>query len=93
MLLYSCANQKGQRPYNLFNGVDLSGWHVDVPEMDTNKTAKNPFIVRDGKLVSLGIPNGHLITDAEYRNYRLQLEYRFAGAPGNCGRTSFRRLP
>src|SRR5687768_10578316 len=85
LLLFGCANQKGQRPYSLFNGVDLSGWHVDVPEMDTNKTAKNPFIVRDGKLVSIGNPNGHLITDAEYKNYRLQLEYRFAGAPGNCG--------
>ena len=85
LLLYGCANQKGQRPYSLFNGVDLSGWHVDVPEMDTNKIAKNPFVVRDGKLVSMGNPNGHLITDAEYKNYRLQLEYRFAGAPGNCG--------
>ena len=53
--------------------------------MDTNKSVKNPFIVRDGKLVSMGKPNGHLITDSEYKNYRLQLEYRFAGEPGNCG--------
>jgi hypothetical protein len=69
----------------LFNGKDLTGWHVDVPEMDTNPDAINPFIVRDGMLVSLGTPGGHLITDAIHKNYRLEVEYRFAGKPGNCG--------
>ena len=81
----SCAHPPNQQPYSLFNGKDLTGWHVDVPELDTNSKAKNPFIVRNGLLVSMGKPNGHLITDAEYKNYRLQAEYRFAGVPGNCG--------
>ena len=71
--------------YSLFNGKDLQGWHVDVPAMDTNANARNPFLVRNGLLVSLGRPGGHLITDSVYRNYRLQVEYRFAGVPGNCG--------
>ncbi len=53
--------------------------------MDTNVTAKTPFIIRNGLLVSLGNPPGHLITDSVYKNYRLQVEYRFAGVPGNCG--------
>lgn len=70
---------------SLFNGRDLKGWHADVPEMDSNALAKSPFIVRNGLLVSLGNPGGHLITDARYQNYRLELEYRFAGEPGNCG--------
>ncbi len=70
---------------SLFNGEDLSGWHVDVPHLDDNPDAEATFIVRDGKLVSLGRPNGHLITDAEYQNYRLEVEYRFAAQPGNCG--------
>ena len=48
-------------------------------------TRRSPFIVRDGMLVSLGTPGGHLITDKEYENYRLEVEYRFAGKPGNCG--------
>ena len=69
----------------LFNGNDLSGWHVDVPSADDNPNIKDTFIVRDGKLVSLGKPNGHLITDDEFSNYRLHVEYRFAGKPGNCG--------
>ncbi len=70
---------------SLFNGENLEGWHVDVPEMDTVPNAINPFIVRNGLLVSLGTPQGHLITDATHRNFRLEVEYRFAGEPGNCG--------
>src|SRR6478609_636571 len=71
--------------YSLFNGKNLSGWHADVPELDTNELAKNPFIIRNGMLVSMGNPNGHLITDSIYHDYRLEVEYRFAGKPGNCG--------
>lgn len=69
----------------LFDGKDLGGWHADVPEADTNASAKNPFIVRNGLLVSLGRPAGHLITDREYQDYRLQVEYRFPSAAGNAG--------
>ncbi len=70
---------------SLFNGKDLKGWKVDVPDMDKNPEAINPFIVRNGMLVSLGDPRGHLITEKSYQNYRLEVEYRFAGKPGNCG--------
>lgn len=81
---YSCNNSE-QKAQSLFNGSDLSGWHVDVPAMDVNPDTLNPFIVRDGMLVSLGTPGGHLITDSEFQNYSLLVEYRFAGEPGNCG--------
>lgn len=70
---------------SLFNSRNLDGWHVDVPAMDTNASAINPFIIRNGMLVSLGTPNGHLITNDVYQDYRLVVEYRFAGKPGNCG--------
>jgi len=70
---------------SLFNGKDLTGWHADVPAADKDPKIKPSFTVRDGKLVSLGKPGGHLITDKEYENYRLELEYRFAKEPGNCG--------
>ena len=81
----SCKTTAVFKSVNLFNGKDLTGWHADVPQMDTNSTAKTPFIIRDGMFVSLGKPGGHLITDAVYKNYRLNVEYRFAGKPGNCG--------
>ncbi len=83
-ILSSCTDKQGKTE-SLFNGTDLTGWHLDVPEMDDNPEAINPFIVRDGMLVSLGTPGGHLITDKDYENYRLEVEYRFAGRPGNCG--------
>jgi hypothetical protein len=70
---------------SLFNGKDLTGWHQDVPDLDKNPSLKSPFLVRKGLLVSMGNPNGHLITDSVYSNYRLQFQYRFAGKPGNCG--------
>ena len=69
----------------LFNGTDLAGWTPDVPARDADPTGPPSFIIRDGKLVSLGKPEGHLLTDRRYRDYRLEVEYRFAGKPGNCG--------
>lgn len=69
---------------SLFNGKDLKGWHADVPDLDSAAGAM-PFIIRNGMFVSLGTPGGHLITDAVHKNYRLNIEYRFAGKPGNCG--------
>ncbi len=80
--LASCTTQSTT---NLFNGKNLDGWYVDVPAMDSIPDAINPFIIRDNMLVSLGTPRGHLITDATYKDYRLEIEYRFAGEPGNCG--------
>ena len=77
--------QSAKKTISLFNGKDLTGWHADVPAMDTNAQAISPFIVRNGMLVSLGTPGGHLITNAVYKNYRVNVEYRFAAKPGNCG--------
>lgn len=58
--------------------------------IDTRKVEwwnANPpsFLVRDGVLVSLGKPGGHLITEEEFSNYELVVEYRFSKKPGNCG--------
>ncbi|MBL0173426.1 MAG: DUF1080 domain-containing protein [Gemmatimonadaceae bacterium] len=72
-------------PHALFNGRTLAGWHVDVPALDSAVGARNPFIVRNGRLVSLGLPNGHLISDSVFRDYRLEVQYRFTGKPGNAG--------
>jgi hypothetical protein len=58
---------------------------ADVPAAD-GKENKNPsFIVRDGLLVSLGSPGDHLLTDKEYSDSKLTVEYRFSDKPGNGG--------
>jgi hypothetical protein len=81
----ACMRSPAPQPArSLFNGHDLAGWHADVPAADTNP-ALRAFTVRNGLLVSLGEPRGHLITDESFSNYRLDVEYRFSATPGNAG--------
>ena len=70
---------------SLFDGKSLAGWYMDVPDLQKDSSLRRPFIVRDGLLVSLGTPGGHLISEKIYENYTLEFEYRFAGKPGNRG--------
>ena len=70
---------------SLFDGKTLEGWSMDIPDLEKDSSLRIPFIVREGMLVSLGTPQGHLISEKVYENYRLEVEYRFAGKPGNCG--------
>lgn len=70
------AAQNGWTP--LFNGRDLSGW-VNV------NCAPNTFTVRDGMIVSTGVPTGVLRTDRQYENFELELEYRHMRTGGNAG--------
>ena len=84
VILYSVLGAR-EKSQSLFNGKDLIGWTMDVPAHDKKPDLPKPFIVRDGMLVSLGKPFGHLLTEKKFENYRLIVEYRFAGKPGNCG--------
>ena len=87
LIVMACTSpqQNKAQSIDLFNGRDLTGWHIDVPAMDNDAEIQSPFIVREGMLVSLGTPGGHIITDSVYQDYRLDVEYRFVGEPGNCG--------
>jgi hypothetical protein len=91
--IFSCQSPKEKTTTSLFNGKDLVGWHIDVPDMDKDSALQSPFLIRNGMLVSMGTPNGHIITDAEYENFKLEVEYRFAGVPGNCGVLVFASTP
>jgi hypothetical protein len=89
-LLGACVSGKAlppsqEPPLELFNGADLAGWHADVPALDADSGGPLPFVVREGVLVSLAEPQGHLISDGEYADYRLIVEWRWPGEPGNCG--------
>ncbi len=83
LALLMCQSQP--QSVALFNGETLDGWHMDVPAMDEDETVQPPFNVRDGMLVSLGEPRGHLISDSVFQDYRLKVVYRFPKEPGNCG--------
>ncbi len=62
----------------LFNGKDLTGW-VNV------NCAPNTFTVRDGMIVSTGVPTGVMRTDRQYENFELELEWRHMKSGGNAG--------
>lgn len=62
----------------LFNGTDLSGW---VPL----NVAPNTFTVKDGIIVSTGIPTGVMRTDRMYENFILEVEWRHMKPGGNAG--------
>ncbi|HBE70037.1 MAG TPA: hypothetical protein DDW52_17970, partial [Planctomycetaceae bacterium] len=79
------GDSKNEQTISLFNGVNLNGWYADVPQADGNPDVSPSFVVRDGMLVSMGVPRGHLITKESFEDYRLEVQYRFAGDPGNCG--------
>jgi hypothetical protein len=83
--LLACRSAESARSVRLFDGASLAGWHADVPEADTSPDLPPSFVVRDGLLVSLGSPSGHLITDESFSDYRLTVEWRWPGEPGNCG--------
>ncbi len=85
ILYYYSACQNESQTINLYNGHDLSGWHIDIPEMDTSATAVSPFSVSGNSIITAGSPGGHLITDKIYKDYRLEVTYKFLGDPGNCG--------
>jgi Domain of Unknown Function (DUF1080) len=65
---------KWGKPISLFNGKDLTGWHMDRP---------NPSLmwkVENGDLISPG--NGpELINDLKFEDFKLHVEF-------NCGQTS-----
>lgn len=63
---------------SLFNGRDLIGWH-------RVNCAPNTFTVRDGMIVSTGVPTGVMRTDRQYENFELELEYRHMRTGGNAG--------
>jgi hypothetical protein len=62
----------------LFNGRDLSGW-VNV------NLAPNTFTVRDGIIVSTGVPTGIIRTERMYENFVIELEWKHLHPAGNAG--------
>jgi 3-keto-disaccharide hydrolase len=62
-------------PIRLFNGVDLTGWHV--------VQGNNEWEVADGVLCNLKT-GGNLVTDQTFTDFQLQLEFRYAKR-GNSG--------
>jgi hypothetical protein len=62
----------------LFNGKDLSGW-VRV------NCAPETFTVKDGMIITTGVPTGVLRSERQYENFELEIEWRHMKPQGNSG--------
>jgi hypothetical protein len=62
----------------LFNGTDLKGW-VRV------NGAPETFTVKDGLIVTTGIPTGFMRTEKQYENFIAELEWKHLKPKGNSG--------
>jgi len=63
----------------LFNGKDLTGWHTFLKERGKNVDPKGVFSVANGVIRITGEEWGGLVTEEDFSNYRLTLEYRWLG--------------
>lgn len=63
----------------LFNGKDLTGWYTYLRRHGRNCDPKNVFSVTNGVIHVTGEEWGALVTEEEFSDYRLDVEYRFTG--------------
>lgn len=63
----------------LFNGRDLTGWYTWIRGRGRNADPKAVFTVKDGVLHVSGEEMGALVSEREYGDYELEVEYRFPG--------------
>lgn len=66
----------------LFNGRDLEGWTAFY---DPTRPGPGTWMVQEGRLVCPGQPRGFLRTNTGHKDYRLRLQWRWPGKPGNSG--------
>lgn len=63
----------------LFNGRDLTGWYTFIRGCGRDNDPMKVITVTNGMIHITGEEWGALITEREYANYRLTVEYRFDG--------------
>jgi hypothetical protein len=76
--LGGCATQAGQQPFEGTEGLEL----VSTPESALTQAWSRGA---DGVIRVAGKPSGYVATRASYGNYRLHVEWRWPGKPGNAG--------
>ena len=83
LLLILIASSCKQQSSEIFNGKDLSNWKF-VIENDA-VPADEVYSVDDGVITIKGEPLGYMYTKEKFRNYTLELEYRWAEDASNSG--------
>jgi hypothetical protein len=83
LLLVLIASSCKQQSTEIFNGKDLSNWNL-VVENDA-VPANEVYSVNDGVITIIGQPFGYMYTKGKYKNYTLELEYRWVDNATNSG--------
>jgi hypothetical protein len=78
IILGQSAHAKKANWISLFNGKDLTGWHLQKP------TAANGWKVRDSVYVNTP-PSTDIQTDSEYYDFQLHVEFKVSEGNGNSG--------
>jgi hypothetical protein len=81
------AEDKDNSATKLFNGKDLSGWKIFL-DPKSKADPESVWYVKDGELVCKGQPYGYLITEKEYSNYILKVQWRWTPEGDNNKRNS-----
>ncbi len=82
VLLLTILSGCGQ-PTKLFNEQNLDGWNPFLA--DSGMDPASIWSIKDGVLRCEGKPNGYILTDKDYSNYKLRVEWRYPDKPGNSG--------
>ncbi len=78
VLSASRAEEDRDKTIDLFNGKDLTGWKTFLDPRDKGKTKpEDVWSVKDGVLICKGKPFGYLLTEKDYSNYKLVVEWRW----------------
>jgi len=79
LALAACSGSAVTVSRELFNGKDLSGWYTYLQGHGRNVDPDGVFSVTNGVIHVSGNGFGAIVTDEEFSDYRLRVEYRFLG--------------
>lgn len=72
-----------EKPIDLFNGKDLSNWTYDIGGKDTKP--EDVYRVEDGLIKNAGRPSGVMRTKQTYKDYEIEVQWRWPSKGGNSG--------
>lgn len=61
----------------LFNGKDLTGWKKFLDPKNTTADAEKIWTIKDNAIICEGSVNGYLITEKDYENYVLRVQWKW----------------
>jgi len=76
---------KPDKPIDLFNGKDLENWTYDIGNKDNPTDPASVYRVEDGIIKNAGRPSGVMRTKQAYRDYEIEVQWRWPGKGGNSG--------